>query len=137
MCQRHFCLKMPGGFQKPQHQRIRRTRAAGYLRSPYQRGGTIIGGMQGVSYQNPSRLSPWFVQTVNRQRRRRKQKGGTMVQRGGTRYRRKPTLTDKIAEGVAMGLSGPSPSFLKLGAFLGKQSVKGIRDNVQHYRSRR
>ena len=92
--------------------------------------------MQGVSYRNPSQLLPWFVQTVNRQRRR-KQKGGMIVQRGGARYRRKPTLTDKIVEGVAMGLSGPSPSFLKLGAFLGKQAVKGIHDNVQHYRSRR
>ena len=49
----------------------------------------------------------------------------------------KPRLVDKIAEGVAMGLSGPSPSFLKLGAFLGKQVVKGIKDNVQHYRRRK
>ena len=57
-------------------------------------------------------------------------------QRGGALYRRRPTLTDKIAEGVAMGLSGPSPSFLKLGAFLGKQAVKGIRDNVRHARGR-
>ena len=32
-----------------------------------------------------------------------------------------------------MGLSGPSPSFIKLGAFLGKQALKGIKDNVQHY----
>ena len=43
-------------------------------------------------------------------------------QLGGALYRRRPTLTDKIAEGVAMGLSGPTPSFLKLGAFLGKPS---------------
>ena len=57
-------------------------------------------------------------------------------QRGGALYRRRPTLTDKIAEGVAMGLSGPSPSFLKLGAFLGKQAIKGVRDNVQHARGR-
>ena len=52
-----------------------------------------------------------------------------------TRY--KPRVVDKIAEGMAMGLSGPSPSFLKLGAFLGKQVVKGIKDNVQHYRRRK
>ena len=52
-----------------------------------------------------------------------------------TRY--KPRLVDKIAEGVAMGLSGPSPSFIKLGAFLGKQALKGIKDNVQHYRQRK
>lgn len=56
------------------------------------------------------------------------------VQTGGARFRRKPRLVDTIAEGVAMGLSGPSPSFLKLGAFLGKQALKGIKDNIQHYR---
>ena len=55
-------------------------------------------------------------------------------QKGGARFRRKPRLMDKIAEGVAMGLSGPSPNFIKLGAFLGKQAKKGIKDNVQHYR---
>ena len=32
-----------------------------------------------------------------------------------------------------MGLSGPSPNFIKLGAFLGKQALKGIKDNVRHY----
>ena len=61
-----------------------------------------------------------------RQKRVRKQRGGAL-------YRRRPTLTDKIAEGVAMGLSGPSPSFLKLGAFLAKQAAKGVTDNVRHY----
>ena len=40
---------------------------------------------------------------------------------------------DKIAEGVAMGLSGPSPSFAKLSAFLAKRSFKGITDNIRHY----
>ena len=58
-------------------------------------------------------------------------------QKGGARFRRKPRLVDKIAEGVAMGLSGPSPSFIKLRAFLGKQALKGIKDNVQHYRRRK
>ena len=58
-------------------------------------------------------------------------------EKGGARFRRKPRLVDKIAEGVAMGLSGPSPSFIKLGAFLGKQALKGIKDNVQHYRRRK
>ena len=40
---------------------------------------------------------------------------------------------DKIAEGVAMGLSGASPNFGKMGAFLAKQAFKGIKDNVHHY----
>ena len=57
-------------------------------------------------------------------------------QKGGASFRRKPSVVDKIAEGVAMGLSRPSPSFIKLGAFLGKQALKGIKDNVQHYRRR-
>ena len=58
-------------------------------------------------------------------------------QKGAARFRRIPRLVDKIAEGVAMGLSGPSPNFIKLGAFLGKQALKGIKDNVQHYRRRK
>ena len=51
-------------------------------------------------------------------------------QKGGARFRRKPLLVDKIAEGVAMGFSGPSPTFAKLGAFLAKQALKGIKDNA-------
>ena len=58
-------------------------------------------------------------------------------QKGGARFRRKPRLVDKITEGVVMGLYGPSPSFIILGAFLGKQALKGIKDNVQHYRRRK
>ena len=54
-------------------------------------------------------------------------------QKGGVRFKRKPRLVDKIAEGVAIGLSGPSPSFAKMGAFLAKQAFKGIKDNVRHY----
>ena len=40
---------------------------------------------------------------------------------------------DKIAEGVAMSLLEPSPTFAKMGAFLAKQAFKGIKDNVRHY----
>ena len=54
-------------------------------------------------------------------------------QKGGARFKRKPRLVDKIAEGVAMSLWGPSPSFVKMGAFLAKQAFKGIKDNVRHY----
>ena len=36
-----------------------------------------------------------------------------------------------------MGLSGPAPNFAKAGAFLAKQELKGIKDNVQHCRRRR
>ena len=57
----------------------------------------------------------------------------TKKSKRGARFRRKPRLVDQIAEEVAMGLSGPSPSFAKLGAFLAKQALRGIKDNVQHY----
>ena len=85
------------------------------------------------------RLWSWWslslrVLSMVKQRRQLKRR---KRQKGGARFRRKPRLVDKIAEGVAMGLSGPSPSFLKLGAFLGKQALKGIKDNVQHYRRRK
>ena len=69
--------------------------------------------------------------TMARKRKQRVKKRKS--QKGGARFRRKPPLVDKIAEGVAMGLSGPSPNFIKLGAFLGKQALKGIKDNVRHY----
>ena len=69
---------------------------------------------------------------VKRRKRRRK-----VTQKGGAPYRRKPTLVDKIAEGAAMFLSGPSPSFARVGTKLVGQAFKGIKDNVQHYRRRR
>ena len=62
-------------------------------------------------------------------RRRRRQRGGAMV-------RHKPRLVDKIAEGMSMFLSGPAPSFGKVGLLLGKHAFKGIKDNVQRYRRR-
>lgn len=69
--------------------------------------------------------------TVKRRVKRRKR------QRGGAAFRRKPRLVDKIAEGMAMGLSGPAPSFLSLAGKLGSQGLKGITDNVKYYRRRR
>ena len=54
---------------------------------------------------------------------------------GGALARRKPTLTDKIAEGAAMFVN-PTASWS--GAFikLGSQAFKGVSDNVKHYRGR-
>ena len=64
-----------------------------------------------------------------RRRRKRKQRGGALI-------RRKPRLVDKLAHGMSMFLSGPAPGFeLALGK-LGGQALKGITDNVQHYRQR-
>ena len=53
--------------------------------------------------------------------------------RGGARFKRKPTLTDKIAEGAAMFVNPTAtwPSAFKL---LGSQALKGVTDNVKHYR---
>ena len=55
-------------------------------------------------------------------------------QKRGALNRRKPRTVDKILEGAAMFLNGPSPSFAKLEVLLGKQAIKGIRDNVRHYK---
>ena len=46
----------------------------------------------------------------------------------------KPRTANKILEGAAMFLSGPSPSFAKLEVLLEKQAIKRIRDNVRHYK---
>ena len=58
------------------------------------------------------------------------------TQRGGAAFRRKPRLIDKIAEGMGMFLSGPSPSLAGVGLKLASQAVKGIKDNVTYYRRR-
>ena len=69
------------------------------------------------------------VQRQRRRKRKRRQGGGALM-------RRKPRLVDKIAHGMSMFLSGPAPGFgLALGK-LGGQALKGITDNVQHYRRR-
>ena len=55
-------------------------------------------------------------------------------QKGGALNRHKPRTVDKILEGAAMSLSGPSPSYAKLEVLSGKKAIKGIRDNVRHYK---
>ena len=55
-------------------------------------------------------------------------------QKRGALNRLKPRTVDKILEGAAMFLNGPSPSFAKLEVLLGNQAIKGIRDNVRHYK---
>ena len=65
-----------------------------------------------------------------RRRRKRRQRGGALI-------RRKPRLVDKIAHGMSMVLSGPAPGFALALGKLGAQALKGITDNVQHYRRQR
>ena len=68
---------------------------------------------------------------IIRRRRRRKQSqaGGASASMVRRILRRGPSLQDKIAAGGSMFLSGPSP-FGKLGFLLGKQALKGIKDNL-------
>ena len=69
------------------------------------------------------------VQRRRHRKRKRRQGGGALI-------RCKPRLVDKIAHGMSMFLSGPAPGVgLALGK-LGGQALKGITDNVQHYRQR-
>ena len=67
--------------------------------------------------------------TRRRRRRKRSQAGGASASTVCRILRRGPSLQDKIAVGGSMFLSGPSP-FGKLGFLLGKQALKGIKDNV-------
>ena len=52
---------------------------------------------------------------------------------GGALARRKPTLTDKIAEGAAMFVN-PTASWPAAFMKLGSQGLKGVADNIRHYR---
>lgn len=51
----------------------------------------------------------------------------------GALYRRKPTITDKIAEGAAMFVN-PTASWSGAFKLLGSQELKGITDNIKYYR---
>ena len=74
---------------------------------------------------------------VRQRRRVSKTKKRRRGQRGGTLFRRKPRLVDKIAEGASMFLSGPAPTFASAGAKLAGQAWKGVSDNWRRYRRRR
>ena len=52
---------------------------------------------------------------------------------GGALARRRPTLTDKIAEGAAMFVN-PTASWPAAFMKLGSQGLKGVTDNIRHYR---
>ena len=58
--------------------------------------------------------------------------GGASVRRVRSIQQRGPSVQDKIAAGAAMFLSGPKPTFTSLGALLGKQAFKGVKDNVSN-----
>ena len=57
--------------------------------------------------------------------RKRKTKRPRHKQTGGALACHKPRLVDKIAEGVAMGLSGPAPTFrTALAKLMGQASLQ-------------
>ena len=60
----------------------------------------------------------------------RKSRQPGLTQRGEAVFYRKPRLSDKIAEGVTLGLLGPVPRFGSLGLLLGKQTFKSIKNNM-------
>ena len=66
--------------------------------------------------------------------KKRDQKSKEKTTKGGELNRPRPRTVDKILEGAAMFLSGPSLSFDKLEVLLEKQATKRIRDNVRHYK---
>lgn len=59
--------------------------------------------------------------------RRRRQQGGALA-------RNKVRTIDKVAEGMSMFLSGPAPSFAKLGAKLGTTGAKALKSVIDQYR---
>ena len=72
-----------------------------------------------------------------KRKKRTSQKGGASVRTVNRILNRGPSATDKAAYVVSMLLSGPAPGFGTLGRLLGKQVLKGVMDNVNHYRGRR
>ena len=68
---------------------------------------------------------------------KKKQRGGASIRKVNQWLRKGPSLTDKIPYTASMPLSGPAPGFGKLGTLLEKQALKGIVDNVNHYKKRR
>lgn len=73
-------------------------------------------------------------ETMGKTKRKSRKRRSRKKQTGGALARHKVRLVDKIAEGAAMTLSGPSPSFLSLLGKLGGQAAKGVKDNVDYYR---
>ena len=63
----------------------------------------------------------------------RRLKNRDRSQKGGALARRKVRMIDKVAEGMSMFLSGPAPSFAKLGFKLGSQGAKALKDVVNQY----
>lgn len=71
-----------------------------------------------------------------KKKKRTSQKGGVSLRTVNRILNRGPSATDKAAYVVSMLLSGPAPGFGNLGRLLGKQVLKGVMDNVNHYRGR-
>lgn len=77
-------------------------------------------------------------QTGAGRKKKKRGKGKKKGQKGGALKKYKgPSLRDKIAYGASMLLAGPNPTFFTAAKALGSQALKGIQDNVNHFRRRR
>ena len=78
----------------------------------------------------------WKIMRTKKRRWRswRKQWGDAPVRTTKRSLNGGPSTTDKIAEGMSMFLSGPAPTFDAFCRLLVKQSLEGIKDNVNYYR---
>ena len=73
-----------------------------------------------------------IVPILKKQTRRLKNK--VKSQRGGALARPKARTIDKVAEGMSMFLSGPAPSFAKLGLKVGTTAAKALKGVIDQYR---
>ena len=89
----------------------------------------LIAGVKAVAAEALSEAAGYGVQkrieAIEKKRRRRRKmyqrrrrRRRRRFQRGGAPFRRRPTLIDKIAEGIGMFLLGPSPTFATMGGKL-------------------
>ena len=64
----------------------------------------------------------------------RRLKNKAKSQRGGALARQRARTIDKVAEGLSMFLSGPAPSFAKLGLKVGTTGAKALKGVIDQYR---
>ena len=80
--------------------------------------------------EEKSRIENFQASSKKKKEKRYNVKG----QRGGALARRRVRTIDKVAEGMSMFLSGPAPSFAKLGLKVGSTGAKALKSVVDQYR---
>lgn len=85
-----------------------------------------------ISRQYGKGKNKWSSKGVGiRKKQKTKQK---IQQKGGALARNRPRTIDKVAEGMSMFLSGPPPSFAKLGLKIGSTGAKAIKSIIDQHR---